>query len=267
MVSRSISLLGVLSFSLLTGMSMNSNFFLLSVFASTGLFLVSVLLYSHRPVVLYTASTLARNEIEQFNLTAFLALGTNHTLTSPFTPLVAILPVTPASFPCVSDLLEPFLKYGEPSVREVVIVCPASVISDVRLRLQNISRSVQSVGHPDISVLLSPDSLEQASAVLRAAADTGTDSLLVMDDEGLKGLSDAMRRTLLRSPALLLPFGPKGAPLSTSQSSVDTRIGRLSPAEYLVPPFVAPAFLLSSFHENKRIMVNSSRTPQHSAKT
>ncbi|KAF8909418.1 hypothetical protein CPB84DRAFT_1766090 [Gymnopilus junonius] len=74
-----------------------------------------------------------------------------------------------------------------------------------------------------------------------------TDWILIMDDSGLRDLPQSARTTLLHPPSLFLPFGPKGVLLPIYHSTQDPQLGQIFSAEYVIPPFVTPSPLLSSF--------------------
>ncbi|KAF8957453.1 hypothetical protein BDZ97DRAFT_1906800 [Flammula alnicola] len=161
--------------------------------------------------------------------------------------LTAILPILSVSLHKTQDLLEPFLHPLE-HIREVVIVCPDAIASDVRRMLQKTFASLGSADHPDVSLRPWQGHLNTSAATLRAAIDQTTEWALIMDDTGLTDVLQSSRAALLHPPVATLPFGPNGVFLSNDSDSSEASFlwDRAQPAQYLFPPFVIPSYLVSS---------------------
>ncbi|KDR65732.1 hypothetical protein GALMADRAFT_1220405 [Galerina marginata CBS 339.88] len=203
------------------------------------LFVISGLLYTSR----------AHNcpEEREINLTALFG-PQGHTHIPPQS-LIAILPVVSGSLHRTPDLLGPFLV-PQTHVREVIVVCPETILAGVRGILQQTFASLGSAGHPDITLRPSQDFLDTTTTILRAAADVTTDYVLVMDEKGLTETPQYMLSSLLNPPTVSLPFGPEGELLSNYPSTHFPPLGQIGLAKYLRPPFVVPPSLISSFEQD-----------------
>jgi len=235
-------------------------FFLLSVLTSTCLFVISVLLYasgegflpkpeplqhSKEFLVFENVSSLHGEDIQHV-LTVFSALQLEVSLgVIPPQSMTAILPITPGSLLEAPYLLSPFLEFQE-HIREVIIVCPAGIASDVRRILQQIFSSLESANHPDVSLQPWQRYSEVSACILRAAATVATDWVLIMDDKALTGFPQSAQYALLHPFNMTIPFGFSGEPLSPESPDLSFRWGRGMPARYLRPPFVLQSSVLQS---------------------
>ncbi|KAG5643101.1 hypothetical protein DXG03_001565 [Asterophora parasitica] len=158
--------------------------------------------------------------------------------TIPEYSLTAILPVSRASLASLEGSLATLL---EPSrLREIFLLCPQYIISEVRLVLRRIVTS--GIDAPDILLQASTTGLNQDVNIIRAAAQASTEWVLIMDQEGLTRETNYTRNLLLNPPAVSIPFGPKGVRFSgTSESTAVLSNRNAQSASYLLPPFVLPA--------------------------
>ena len=160
----------------------------------------------------------------------------------PLQSLTAILPVIPASLNRLPETLIPFLKPSK-FVREIILVCPESITTRVRQMLQRTFASVGTPDHPDVSLHPWIGHLDPAIAVLRAISEVSTVWVLLMDDQGLSNVVDAMRSLLLHPPQCPVPFGPIGVLRSNPAPNLTPPFRRARIATYLQPPFVMPVSL------------------------
>ena len=245
----------------------NPEFLLLSVLTSTCLFVISVLLYASREglptlldpepsqyskfsVVLENVSSLNDEDIQR-DLTVFpssLQLDESLCMIPPQS-MTAILPITPSSLLEAPYLLAPFLEFQE-HIREVIIVCPAGIASDVRRILQQIFSSLEFTSHPDVSLLPWQRHSEVISYTLRAAATVATDWVLIMDDKALTGLRQSAQLALLHPFNMTIPFGFSGEPFLPKSPETSFRWGRGKPARYLRPPFVLQSSVTISLSDH-----------------
>lgn len=218
-------------------MFLNPGFFILSLITSSCLFAISIVLYATRfPLhVDHDSSTISDPFVD---LAAYFVPKT-----SPIPPqsLTAILPVLSGSLHRIEELLEPFLVPQE-HVRELVIVCPDTITSVIRRVLQDTFASLQSEGHPVISLHPWHD-LHAPFAALKAVATATTDWVLIMDDTGLSDQVEHNLYALLHPPNISLPFGPHGQVLTASEITHVSSWGESVPAKYVRPPFVMASTL------------------------
>ncbi|KIJ20676.1 hypothetical protein PAXINDRAFT_106349 [Paxillus involutus ATCC 200175] len=86
--------------------------------------------------------------------------------------------------------------------------------------------------------------MDHHQASLAAVSRAKTEWVLLLDEFAFQEVTEDDRTYLLNPRALQLPAGPRGfAPLSRNSSQL-LPAGRLQPADYLVPPFVAQSNLL-----------------------
>ena len=225
-------------------------YLLLSVLTSTCLFVVSVLLYASGEGLLLDTGpsnpSLLREHVPSLNdeeiqrdLTALSPLSQLDESLCMIPPqsMTAILPITPSSLLDAPYLLTPFLEFQE-HIREVIIVCPASIASDVRRILQQIFSSLEFANHPDVSLQPWQRHSGVSAYTLRVAATVATDWVLIMDDKAFTGLRQSEQSALLHPFNMSIPFGFSGELLSPNSPDIFFRWGRGKPARYLRPPFV-----------------------------
>ncbi|KAG1907544.1 uncharacterized protein F5891DRAFT_939513 [Suillus fuscotomentosus] len=156
--------------------------------------------------------------------------------------LTAILPVLPHSFEGLEALLSPFLVPSD-TVREVFLVCPQTILSDARRLLKKILSYNDAVDHPNISLLPYTSSSFYNSTLTSAVFRVRTEWVLVLDSHGLRGLSSGQQAYLLSPLSITLPVGPNGFLRFPANFSRILATSDFEPAEYLIPPFVAPTYL------------------------
>jgi len=240
-------------------------FFLLSVLTSTCLFVISVLLYASGDGFLLKPEPLQHSKefLVLENLSSLRGEDIQNDLTMLSSPLqldeslcvippqsmTAILPITPNSLLEVPYLLAPFLEFQE-HIREVIIVCPAGIASDVRRSLQQIFSSLEFSNHPDVSLQPWQRYSEVSSCILRAAATVATDWVLIMDDKAFTGIRQSAQSALLHPFNMTIPFGFLGEPLSPESPDLSFRWGRGKPARHLRPPFVLQSSVAISLEDH-----------------
>ena len=243
----------------------NPEFLLLSVLTSTCLFVISVLLYAsgerllvHPEPSQYSNVSLVLENVPSVNdediqrdltaLSSSLQLGESLRMIPPQS-MTAILSITPSSLLEAQYLLAPFLEFQE-HIREVIIVCPAGIASDVRRILQQIFSSLEFANHPDVSLQPWQRHSEVSSNTLRVAATVATDWVLIMDDKAFTGLRQSAQSALLHPFNMTIPFGFSGEPLSPKSPDVSFHWGRGKPARYLRPPFVLQSSVATSINDH-----------------
>ncbi|KAG2039899.1 hypothetical protein BDR03DRAFT_932959 [Suillus americanus] len=159
----------------------------------------------------------------------------NHSLT-------AILPILSHSFEGLEVLLSPFLVPSD-TIREVILICPQTILSDARQVLKKILSYSDTVDHPNLSLLPYTSSSFYNSTLTSAIFRVRTEWMLVLDNHGLQGLSSGQKAYLLSPLSISLPVGPNGFLRFPANSSRILATSDLEPAEYLIPPFVAPTHL------------------------
>lgn len=243
----------------------NPEFLLLSVLTSTCLFVISVLLYasgegplldpepsqySNVSFVLENVPLLNDEDIQRDSTVLSSSLRLDESLRMiPPQSMTAILPITPSSLLEAQYLLAPFLEFQE-HIREVIIVCPAGIASDVRRILQQIFSSLEFANHPDVSLQPWQRHSKVSSNTLRAAATVATDWVLIMDDKALTGLRKSTHSALLHPFNMTIPFGFSGGPLSPKSPDISFYWGRGKPARYLRPPFVLQSSVAISLKDH-----------------
>ncbi|KAF8074824.1 hypothetical protein FPV67DRAFT_600258 [Lyophyllum atratum] len=167
-----------------------------------------------------------------------------HAATTKIPPysLTAVLPVTQATIAVLEESLMPLL---EPShLREIILLCPQSILSQARSVLQNVVSSESD--YPDILLQTPASGLDYSIDIIHAASQVTTDWVLLMDHKGLAQETNRSRTILLHPPAMSVPFGPRGVCHSTQHISGPCTLvsdGTPQPASYLLPPFVIPTSL------------------------
>ncbi|KAG2150308.1 uncharacterized protein EDB93DRAFT_1084429 [Suillus bovinus] len=161
----------------------------------------------------------------------------NHSLT-------AIMPILSHSFEDLKFLLSPLLVPSD-TIREVILICPQAILSDARRVLEKILSNSDTVDHPNISLLPYTSSSFYTSTLTNAVFRIRTEWVLVLDNHGLQGLNSEQQAYLLCPLSISLPVGPNGFLRFPANSSRILATNRLEPAEYLIPPFVAPTHLFT----------------------
>ncbi|KAG1850651.1 hypothetical protein F4604DRAFT_1592745 [Suillus subluteus] len=159
----------------------------------------------------------------------------NHSLT-------AILPILSHSFEGLEVLLSPFLVPSD-TIREVILICPQIILSDARRVLKKILSYSDTVDHPNLSLLPYTSSSIYNTTLTSAVFRVRTEWVLVLDNHGLQGLSSGQQAYLLSPLSISLPVGPNGFLRFFANSTRILATSDLEPAEYLIPPFVAPTHL------------------------
>ncbi|KAG0705557.1 hypothetical protein DFH29DRAFT_905956 [Suillus ampliporus] len=159
----------------------------------------------------------------------------NHSLT-------AVLPIISHSLEGLEFLLSPFLVPSD-NIREVILICPQKILSDARRALKIILSYRNTVDHPNVSLLPYAGSSYRNSTLISAASRVRTEWVLVLDDHGLQRLSSRQRAYLLSPLSISLPVGPNGFLRFPANASCIPATANFEPADYLIPPLVAPAHL------------------------
>lgn len=226
-------------------MFLNPGFVVLSLITSSCLFAISIVLYA-------TRSHLHVDFTQEYDIAedspTFSELPVNlggyfvpETSLIPPQSLTAILPILPGSLHRTEELIQPFLEPQE-HVLELVIVCPDTIASSIRHVLQDTFSSLQSEGHPVISLHPWHD-LHAPFASLKTAAAATTEWVLIMDDSGLSDQLEYDSHVLLHPPNISLPFGPHGQVLTASEVIYLSSWGESVAGKYVRPPFVMASSL------------------------
>ena len=157
------------------------------------------------------------------------------------TSLTAILPVTSQSVMDLRYHLGSFLGTSA-TLSDVVLLSPQPLHAHIRHALRTIL-SEDEEHEVTVSTTQWPDGLALGAALIQAAGRTGTNWVLLADEEGLEHFDMETRDILLLNtvPQISTPTGPRG---------VDFQLACLTPsstpqrAAYLVPPLVLPRSLL-----------------------
>jgi hypothetical protein len=176
-----------------------------------------------------------------------LELGSAKTISN--SSITIALPLTEKSARFLEVTIAGFLEYPSPSViKEVVIFCPETLLSIVRPLLRHIIASY----HPVLStpMTLSPCHHQNCSAraLISAAFYASTDWVMFLEDSGLQEVNQAARSLLFNPPAVTFPLGLKGFTRPTPEAQKGaclTPSASHRPADFLVPPFVLPRFIIS----------------------
>ena len=158
----------------------------------------------------------------------------NHSLT-------AILPIFSHSLQSLEVILSPFLVPTD-IIRDVLLLCPQKILSDARRVLKSVLSYNNTADHPNISLVPYTSSLYYTGTFTSVATRVGTEWVLILDDRGFEGLSSAQRAYLLNPLSISLPVGPKGFVRLPNNGTISVT-GDLEPADYLIPPLVAPTDL------------------------
>ncbi|KAF7294465.1 Succinate dehydrogenase [ubiquinone] iron-sulfur subunit, mitochondrial [Mycena kentingensis (nom. inval.)] len=159
--------------------------------------------------------------------------------------LGAVLAATRSSLPILKDTLASLIGPSS-CVTKVLVICPESLVAQTRVVIQQTVRDQSNHQQPDVALHPIPGSRSTVSAgdLFKASARLGTEveRVLLLDGEGLDGLSRRTRDMLLCPTATKLPLGPRGFDASNHSCvapSVNAQV-----AAYLLPPFTVPATLL-----------------------
>jgi len=129
-------------------------------------------------------------------------------------------------------------------IRDVLLLCPQKILSDARRVLKSVLSYNNTVDHPNIPLVPYTSSLYYTGMFTSVATRVGTEWVLILDDRCLEGLSSAPRQRayLLNPLPISLPVGPQGFVRLPDNGTISVT-GDLEPADYLIPPLVAPADL------------------------
>ncbi|KAH7885858.1 hypothetical protein F5I97DRAFT_1876012 [Phlebopus sp. FC_14] len=158
--------------------------------------------------------------------------------------LTVVLPVIASTLPNLGETLAPFI-YAPDALREVVVICPRSLLSDTHRQLRYTLSFALRV-HPDISVHPLPDLVDHHRAALAAISLVKSEWILLLDEFGLKDISECARDYLLNPRVFPLPVGPRGTNLLCNSSTLSPG-HPFQPAAHLVPPFVVRSNLMSGW--------------------
>jgi len=160
--------------------------------------------------------------------------------TIPPQSLTALLPVLAHTLEQMHETLEPFLNEAPDTLREVVVLCPESIVTAVRRELQRTFSTSTFANHADVSLHPYHWTLSIQTAIDQAIASLATGWVLVMDESGLRDMDSATRKVLLSPSNVTYALGPTGSVLSEYEP-LRTQWGTFHPAEYIDPPFVIPS--------------------------
>ncbi|KAF8159700.1 hypothetical protein B0H34DRAFT_654996 [Crassisporium funariophilum] len=163
--------------------------------------------------------------------------------------LTAILPITPQTMNRTQMTLLPFLAPSN-CLREIILVCPDFIATDVRRILQRIFVSTGTADQPDVSLHPWIGYMLPSLAVIRAIADVSTKYVLLLDESGLFEVEEPMRSVLLSPPDVHVPFGPNKLSLSASAYQMRLLTDAFELSVYHLPPFVVPTSLAASFNSH-----------------
>lgn len=161
--------------------------------------------------------------------------------------LTAILPILPNTLGELNHLLRPLLDAVE-QIHEIIIVCPQTAAFDVRRQLRATFTSLR-VADLDVSLWPWQPPITMDVAVLGCVSQLTTEWALIMDENGLKEVTESVRAALLRPPNVSLPLGPEGLK-HKNYIPVSSQWGLLQPAWYLYPPFIMPSAVARTFKIN-----------------
>ncbi|CAK5267615.1 unnamed protein product [Mycena citricolor] len=188
----------------------------------------------------------------------------NTTSSSSFkSSFTAILPITDRTFSNFEDLLDPFFSLSS-CVTDVLIACPESLLPQARLVVRQIVlSSAQDRKHVDMS--LYSWNVEQHSSsriILEAASKMTTDWLLLLDEEGLSGLTGRTRDMLLCPASLELPIGSRGVFAQSGSASCVVPSPDPTATLYLKPPFSIPRALIKKAYKDWAELGRAISSPQ-----
>ncbi|EJD07400.1 uncharacterized protein FOMMEDRAFT_24784 [Fomitiporia mediterranea MF3/22] len=146
----------------------------------------------------------------------------------------------------LQQTVEPLMS-DQSSISAITIVCPADTFSALQTFLHGGSMDT----FLDINIALWPEGLEEAQALMHAAAQVSTEYALIIDNEGFGDLHEESRDHLLSHPFLLdVPSGFCGANLTKARDYVVCAAPHVEPgsAFFLFPPFVIPSPLIRGFN-------------------
>ncbi|KAH7914819.1 hypothetical protein BJ138DRAFT_999156 [Hygrophoropsis aurantiaca] len=167
-------------------------------------------------------------------------------LVDPF-DLTSILPVTMQSLPTLeADLISLVARSNH--LHTILLVFSENMLSEIRRKIHALSRD-RILDHTDLTLLPQLTSVSSDVATLLAASHVRTEWLLVLDEHGFKGI-DAATRTILLNPLTIgLPVGSRGFVALSHNMTRVTPLEIPQPVDYLIPPFVGPTSLITSFAE------------------
>ena len=161
--------------------------------------------------------------------------------------LTALLPVTSTSLPLLERQLHTLMNRSD-YLTEIVLVPQEALQSECRRALLSFLSVQPSVRHVEISFAPWPVGADKISAMLRAARHVATPLLLILDEDGLENIDERGRDalTLLSPFSTAVPLGPRGLTSAAAEPACLSASEIPQPVDYLVPPFILPAFLLQS---------------------
>jgi hypothetical protein len=159
--------------------------------------------------------------------------------------LAAVLPVNETNVEHVPLLLSPFLR---PSARlqEVVIVCPDSIVSQVRRQIRGAVAATEQHDHPEILLRSWSTTTHQKEAVFHAVSHVATAWLLLLDHTGLRDVDDKAVDAIFERQTDPISYGPidiNGAILLRSDMPCISALQLLQSSPPLSPPLLIPMAL------------------------
>jgi hypothetical protein len=134
------------------------------------------------------------------------------------------------------------------AIKEIVILCPETLLSIVRPLLRHLLHSYGAVLPTPMTLLPCPHSTCSTDALIGTALHASTDWILFLEESGLQGVNNVARSLLLNPPTVTFPLGLKGFAFPTSEAQEGGCLVPLAfhrPADFLVPPFVLPSLIFS----------------------
>jgi hypothetical protein len=174
-----------------------------------------------------------------------LELGSVKTISNP--SITVALPLTEKSAQILEATIAGLLEHPF-AIKEIVILCPETLLSIARSLLRHFLASYGPVLFTPMTLLRCHHPTCSAEALIGTAFHASTDWILFLEETGLQEVNKAARSLLLNPPAVTFPLGLKGFALPTPEAPEGICLTPLAfhrPADFLVPPFVLPSFILS----------------------
>ena len=184
------------------------------------------------------------SRVDNFGPLYMLELGSAKTILN--SSITVALPVTEKSARTLELTIIGLLEY-QPTIQEVVIICPGSLLSTARSSIRHIIASYGQTLSTLLTLLPCPHATCSADALIETAFHVSSDWTLFLEDSGIRQVNKAAFSLLLNPPAVTFPLGLKGFSLPESEAHDEACLTPLAshrPADFLVPPFVLPGSTL-----------------------
>ncbi|KAH9924796.1 uncharacterized protein B0H18DRAFT_1119812 [Fomitopsis serialis] len=181
-----------------------------------------------------------------------LQLGEELSLETP--SLTAVLPVTSASIAKLEERLHTLVDRSD-YLTEIILVPEEALQAECRKIILSVLSAADPLIHVELSMTPWLTGMDKDSATLHASKQATTSFLLVSDEDGLENIDERGRDalTLLSPFSSAVPIGPRGATSAGTDSACLSASEIPQPADFLLPPFVAPArlFMYPGFYAER----------------